>query len=161
MSAKLVIALIVAVVLVYGGYRVLRHFSKPKPAAMIQTVSPTPQASPSGAMTNQMKVTLSEVNKSGQSGSAVLSEANGKTTVTVTLAGFTKGVSQPAHIHVGACPGVGAIKYPLTNVVDGSSITVLNATLSDIKANLPLALNVHKSENEISVYTACGNLPSQ
>ncbi|HYM65134.1 MAG TPA: CHRD domain-containing protein [Candidatus Sulfotelmatobacter sp.] len=119
-------------------------------------VTETPQA-----MANEMTVKLDSENNSGESGTAVLKEENGKTTVTVSLTGFTKGVSQPAHIHVGACPGVGAVKYPLTSVLDGKSVTVLNVTLADLKKALPLALNVHKSDKEITVYTACGALSSK
>ncbi len=122
--------------------------------------SPTPAPS-EAMMKGEMKVTLSEVNQSGQSGTATLKEENGKTTVTVELVGFVKDVAQPAHIHIGSCPGVGAVKYPLTNVVNGKSSTTISPTLKDLKAQLPLAINVHKSAAEISSYTACGELPSK
>lgn len=110
------------------------------------------------AMANQMTVTLAEENKSGESGTATLKEENGKVTVTLALTGFVAGVSQPAHIHIGDCPGVGKVVYPLTNVVDGQSTTMVNTTLADLKKQLPLAINVHKSAAQVSVYTACGSL---
>ncbi len=161
-STTIVTALIVVLIVLYGGYRLIRHFNKaPIQQVTIQqkTVAPSTSISP-GAMSNEMTVNLAEENKSGESGTATLKEENGKTTVTLTLTGFTKGVAQPAHIHVGVCPGVGAVKYPLTDVVNGSSVTVLSTTLVEIKQNLPLAINVHKSLKEITNYTACGELSS-
>jgi len=59
---------------------------------------------------------------------------------------------------MGACPGVGAVKYPLTSIVNGASTTVLSVTLDQLKKELPLAINVHKSATEVSTYTACGPL---
>lgn len=114
--------------------------------------------SPSQAATHTIVVPLAAENSSGESGTATLEDVNGKVVVTVALNGFVSGVSQPAHLHVGACPGVGAVKYPLTPVVNGASVTTLNVTLADLKSQLPLALNVHKSASEVSVYTACGLL---
>lgn len=121
------------------------------------SVPTTTQATPS-SQPLEMTVKLNEENNSGESGTATLKEENGKTTVTINLTGFTEGIPQPAHIHTGFCPGVEAVKYPLSNIISGSSVTVLNATLADIRQNLPLAVNVHKSAQEIASYTACGEL---
>ncbi len=159
-STTIVVALIVVLIALYGGYRLIRHFNKaPTQQVTIQqkTVKPSTSISPE-ATANEMTVNLAEENKSGESGTATLKEANGKTTVTLNLIGFPKGVSQPAHIHVGVCPGVGAVKYPLTSVLDGKSITVLNVTVDQLRTSLPLAINVHKSALEISNYTSCGGL---
>lgn len=109
-------------------------------------------------MAKTMKLTLSEENNSGESGTATLKEQNGKVVVTISLTGFTKDASQPAHIHVGDCPGVGKVKYPLTDVVNGQSTTTLDVSMDQLKSGLPLALNVHKSKAQIGVYTACGGL---
>jgi hypothetical protein len=113
---------------------------------------------PTSGATNKVKLTLLGENKSGESGTAVLEEINGKVSVTVSLTGFVAGVVQPAHIHIGACPGVGAVKYPLKSLVNGTSVTTLDVTMAQLKTELPLALNVHKSASEVSVYTACGPL---
>lgn len=110
-------------------------------------------------MRSKVTITLSELNGSGESGTAILEEVDGKVTVTVNLTGFpADGVSQPAHLHVGECPGVGAVKYPITSLVNGTSVTMLDVTLAQLKSELPLALNVHKSAAEAKVYTACGGL---
>jgi hypothetical protein len=105
-----------------------------------------------------LTVNLAGQNNLGQSGKAVFTELNGKTAVAVTMTGGTFPQPQPAHIHVGACPTPGAVKYPLTNLVAGLSTTTIDATLAELKASLPLALNIHKSAAESSVYTACGDL---
>jgi len=106
----------------------------------------------------QTVIQLNEVNKSGESGMAILEDDNGTVKVTINLTGFTKGIAQPVHIHVGKCSGIGKVVYPLTNVVDGKSETILNVSLSDIKKQLPLAINAHQSASAIGVYTACGDL---
>ena len=88
----------------------------------------------------------------------VLEEADGKVKVTIDLTGTKYMAPQQAHIHIGVCPGVGAVKYPLTNVVAGKSTTVLMVSMADLASQGPLAVNVHKSAAEAGVYTACGAL---
>lgn len=123
-----------------------------------QYTSPSPSQTPSTPvmMSKETTVVLESVNSSDEKGTAVLVGENGKTKVTINLTGYTKDVEQPAHIHIGACPGVGAVKYPLTSVINGTSVTVLAVTLDQLKKELPLAINVHKSKTEVSSYTACG-----
>ena len=103
-----------------------------------------------------LTVALATVNNSGESGRVILTEKNGKTTVVLSLAGFKNSVSQPAHIHIGVCPGVGAIKYPLNNVINGKSSTVLPVSIAKLRSERPLAVNVHKSAAEVKTYVACG-----
>lgn len=103
-------------------------------------------------------ISLKEQNGSGESGSAVLVEKDGKVTVTLDMTGTPLDVPQPAHIHSGSCPDVGAVAYPLTNVVNGKSETVLDTTFAKLDAKEPLAINVHKSVPESKVYVSCGNL---
>src|SRR3989344_8748195 len=73
-----------------------------------------------------MEVVLNEQNNSGESGIAMLNEFGGKTTVSLTVNNAPESGEQPAHIRTGACPSPGAVTYPLTNLVNGSSVTVLD-----------------------------------
>ena len=103
-------------------------------------------------------VELIEQNNSGEYGNAVLTESNGKTHVHVEIKNTPRGVSQPAHIHVGTCIDLGAVKYPLTNLVNGFSDTVINVSLADLSKQGSLALNVHQSIANSGRYVSCGNL---
>lgn len=107
---------------------------------------------------DQLTVVLSEESDSGESGVVTITEIDGQLVVSLATVGYAEGVEQPAHIHEGVCPDVGAVVYPLTNVVDGMSETTIDATLEDLESQLPLAINVHKSVPEASVYTSCGNI---
>ncbi len=106
----------------------------------------------------QWQVALSAQNGSKLDGSALLTEDNGKTKVVLSFANSSSTIQMPAHIHVGACPKPGAVKYPLTGVVNGRSETIIPVTIDDLKKQLPLAVNVHKSVVEPSVYVSCGDL---
>lgn len=108
---------------------------------------------------NQIKtVKLDAQNGSEESGTATLQEVDGKVVVTLNLTGYSKGVTQPAHIHLGRCPNPGAIKYPLTSVVNGASVTTINTTLSGLMSLGDLAINVHKSVPQSNIYYSCGDL---
>src|SRR5690606_31428408 len=98
-------------------------------------------------------VPLAEQNDLGQSGTATFTEnADGNVVVTLSMNGGTFPDPQPAHVHVGACPNPGAVKYPLANVVDGMSETTLDVTWDEIEnGGEALAVNVHKSAAESSV----------
>lgn len=103
-------------------------------------------------------VVLHEQNNSGESGTALLLEENGKLKVMISLTGAPAGVPQPAHIHTGTCANLGGVDHPLTPVVDGKSDTALNIPPSHLTEELPLAVNVHKSAAEAGVYVACGDI---
>lgn len=107
---------------------------------------------------NTMTVSLAAQNDSGETGTATLTEKDGKVSVTVNVANAPEGVPQPAHIHSGACPTPGPVVYPLTNVVNGMSETVLDVDMATLRQGLPLAVNVHKSAAEVQVYVSCGDL---
>jgi len=116
--------------------------------------------SPSATI-REIIVTLEPVNDSQEAGTATITEENGQTKVVISLTGYAEGVAQPAHIHIGECPGVGAVKYPLTSVTNGTSVTALAVNLEQLRQELPLAINIHKSATEVSTYTACGPLNFQ
>lgn len=92
-----------------------------------------------------------------QSGTARLISRGNKTDVAITVKPGPAGAAQPAHIHAGACPVPGDVKYPLKDVVDGKSTTTLDVSLAQLLAG-GLAINVHQSAAEIGKYVACGNL---
>lgn len=171
----------VLVVLLIGGFFVFTRSAGnkkvPSPTVTPTVEEPTPTKEPTEAPTEsakmekkeeqvmkkaeEMEVTLATLDKDlNQSGKAILTEKDGKVTVKLDLSQVNElKEPQPAHIHKGTCPGVGEVVYPLTNVVSGKSETVLNTTLAKIKEQFPLAINVHKSGNELKVYTTCGSLP--
>ena len=104
-------------------------------------------------------VQLSPQNSSGITGTATLTPMGDQTRVVLTLAGAGAG-PEPAHIHAGTCADLDPTpKWPLTSVANGVSDTMVNAKLSDIQASAT-AINIHKSPQEISVYVACGNIPT-
>lgn len=122
-------------------------------AAMAFTVAAC-SASPAASRT----VELETLNDSGVTGTAVLTDLGDGTTrveVNVDPAGYP---DMPAHIHPGTCTDlVPQPLYPLQNVVDGASETVVPATLEDLFVG-GLALNVHASNEDMGTYTACANL---
>jgi len=149
MNKNLLIGL-AAVVVIVIGYMSLNKSNPAQPVPSIEeTIMPALQ---------QFTVTLSEQNASGESGTATLVEENGKVKVTLQLTGAAQDVTQPAHIHVGSCPDVGEVKYPLTSPVNGMSETMLDVSLDQLRSEQPLGLNVHKSTTEASVYVSCGDL---
>ena len=107
---------------------------------------------------DKITVELTEENDSDESGKAKLVEENNQVTVTISMDGAPEDVSQPAHIHLGSCPEVGGVQYPLTNILNGESTTTIDVTLDQLKSELPLAINIHKSVDEASVYVSCGNI---
>src|SRR5688572_5671097 len=106
----------------------------------------------------QLEVELAQQNASGVSGKALLIEQGSQTKVMLNLNGTTQGVKHPAHIHLGACPTPGEVRHPLTSLSEGKSVTLLDASFDTIVAGLPLAVNVHKSDDAMNVFIACGDL---
>jgi hypothetical protein len=100
-------------------------------------------------------INLTAQNDSGQNGTAVLTPDGAGTKVVISLSNAPG--PHPAHIHTGSCPTPGAVVFPLTSVMDGKSETTVAASIADILKS-PHAINVHKSPQEIPVYTSCGNL---
>ncbi|MBI4200610.1 MAG: DUF4382 domain-containing protein [Chloroflexi bacterium] len=111
-----------------------------------------------GEVPQKLTVAIKEVGGSGQSGEAELTSQGDKTEVTVSIKPGAAGVAQPAHIHDKDCTTAGAVKYPLTSVVDGKSRTVVSATLASLQGS-QFAIRVHKSAQEVATYVACGEVP--
>ena len=151
MNKNIIYAVIGVLVLIVVGFAVMNMKSRPEETIIPETVS-------SPVAMKQVTVNLAEQNDSGESGVAMLNEVDGKVVVSLNLTGFEAGIGQPAHIHQGACPQVGAVKYPLTSPVNGVSETTLNVTLDQLKSEMPLGINVHKSQTQAGVYVSCGDL---
>jgi hypothetical protein len=164
-STNKIIGIVAAVIILGGGFW---YFSSRKNLPVAQaptnisqsensTQTPSTQTAPS---MQPVVFQLKMQNNSGESGTATLSDENGKTKVVLSIMGMPKDVSQPAHIHTSTCAAIGGVKYPLNFPKNGTSETVIDVSLGSLLAQGPLSLNVHKSAMEISNYVACGNLPS-
>ena len=105
-----------------------------------------------------IRLTLRTLSDSGVTGTVTLTAAGDERTlvnVEVDPAGHP---DMPAHIHPGTCDElVPQPRYPLTNVVDGRSMTEVSAPLDELLAG-DVALNLHASNAELEVYTACVEL---
>jgi len=110
---------------------------------------------------SQQTVTLNMQNDSGQNGVAELREEDGKVIVEIAVAPGVEGVEQPTHIHSGSCDDLGGIEYPLTILTNGVSTTTLDVNMTDLLSQLPLAINGHKSAEEIGTYITCGELTAK
>ena len=108
------------------------------------------------------KVTLLEIEGSGQSGSATLTPMEAQTEVVVEVtSGPAADDPQPLHIHFGSCgPNLGEVKFPLTDLTAGKSTTVVDASISSLTDGQH-NINLHKSYPDIRTYTSCGNIPSR
>ena len=123
-----------------------------------QTAAGVPAALATAAATSGMTVQLAPENNSGESGIATLADVGGKLTVFVVVQNEPAGASQPMHIHDGNCgPTLGAVKYPLTPLVNGVSTTTVDVTLAQLKTG-KFAINGHKSASEMGTYFFCGNI---
>jgi len=109
-----------------------------------------------------VSITLDELDGSGQSGTATLVDQGSVTLVAIAVTpGLPGDDPQPVHIHSGSCgPGLGGVDYPLTDIVEGVSVTLVDATLESIRDGNHV-INAHKSFPEIGTYTSCGYIPGQ
>jgi hypothetical protein len=106
-------------------------------------------------------IDLEELNNSGVSGTATLTDnGDGTTTVSIEVTGATGG--HPAHIHNGTCDDLDPNPlYPLTTVDEnGTSETDVPYTLEDLLAT-PTAINLHESDTNLGTYIACGNITGE
>jgi len=105
-----------------------------------------------------LTIQISAQNNSGQSGTATLTDMGDGTTKVVLSLTNLGATPQPVHIHEGTCATLNPTpKYPLTNMAGGKSETMVKVSMSQLLAQ-PFAINAHKSAQEVSLYTACGNI---
>jgi hypothetical protein len=110
---------------------------------------------------SELSFPIGQKNGSGETGTVTLtSRAGGSTLVVISLQGAPQGAdkAQPAHVHAGTCANLNAApKYPLDNVLDGKSSTVLPVSIDTLMADTH-AINVHKSMSDLKTYVACADL---
>jgi hypothetical protein len=103
-------------------------------------------------------IPLATLNNSGVTGTVLLTSVDARRTrveIRVDPAGHP---DMPSHIHPGTCANlVPQPKYPLQNVKDGHSTTVITASFDDLLKG-DLAVNVHNSNEDLKTYTACAEL---
>ena len=113
------------------------------------------------AQSKSVSVKIGAQNKSGESGSAKLTAEGDQTKVVVSVKGAPKGVSQPMHIHEGSCAKLDPKpKYPLSNLENGKSTTTIPVKLEDLQHG-GMAINVHKSAQDVKTYVACGDIKAK
>jgi len=94
------------------------------------------------------------LNNSGVSGTVSFRAVGDRTEVEVTVDPGAN-PDMPAHIHPGTCDNLTPQpKIPLANVRNGLSKTVVPASIDELFAG-NLAVNVHKSNDDLGTYTAC------
>jgi hypothetical protein len=111
-----------------------------------------------GAAGDHRVFSIDAQNGSGEHGTVTLTAMGDKTKVEIALVGTPAGVAQPAHIHPGPCAKLDPKPtYPLSPVVDGISVTDVNAPM-DTLAKATISVNVHESASKLMNYVACGDL---
>ena len=103
-------------------------------------------------------VTMNAQNGSGEDGSATLTQTADGVVVLITLKN-APAADQPAHIHPGTCANLTpAPKYPLTNVANGMSRTIVKGVTLQQLTSGTFAINVHKSTADLGTYVSCGDI---
>ena len=103
-------------------------------------------------------VQLATLNASGVTGTVTLVDlGDGRTQVDVKVEPAGN-LDMPAHIHPGSCDNLTPQpKHPLQNVVNGSSTTIVRASVAELTGG-GLAVNIHRSNDDLRTYTACADL---
>jgi hypothetical protein len=98
------------------------------------------------------------LNDSGVTGTVTLTELAAARTQVVIAVDPAGNPDMPAHIHPGTCDAlVPQPRYALASVVDGASTTEVPAGFAELLTG-DVAVNLHKSNDELEVYTACVEL---
>ena len=105
-----------------------------------------------------LTVKMNALNKSGENGTAILTDTPKGLNVVVKLVNGAK-VAQPTHIHIGTCGKINkAPEYGLSSLVMGTSdTTVPGITIASLLKG-HFAINVHKSADDLATYVSCGNI---
>ncbi len=111
-----------------------------------------------------VRVVMDEENNSGQKGFAVLTALAGTSTrVEVDIGASNDARPQPAHIHLGRCGEIGAIKAGLSALSPDPkradhfiSSTEVSLGLDDLMKD-SYVINVH-DVRDLSLYVSCGKI---
>lgn len=104
------------------------------------------------------RLQLETLNDSGVTGTVTLVEVSAERTRVEIMVEAAGHASMPAHIHPGTCDGlVPQPEHPLENVVGGVSVTEVAASIDELLQG-GRALNLHRSNAEMEIYTACVDL---
>ncbi len=122
----------------------------------VGTAAAGPAAATPAVEERQVNVTLEELNDSGISGDAELTESDDGTRVSLMVEGATGG--HPVHIHFGTCDDLGEVAAPLTDIDEsGMSETTVELTIDELTSE-EYAINAHESAENITEYVACGDI---
>ena len=101
--------------------------------------------------------TLNAQNGSGEDGTVTMTAVDATHTEVVIQISNGNSTPQPAHVHDGTCANLNPKPlYPLNNVVNGMSDTVIAVNIDEI-VHGGYAVNVHKSAAEAAIYVSCGD----
>ena len=151
---RILIFLLILVSLGIGGYLLLSN-NAGKFSKINTSISKQPLAVPTIAKSG-VSIVLSPINGSGVTGLATIVEKNGKVFVDIKVVN-PPFVQQPASLNAGTCLKSGKVEFQLKNVFHGSSETTFDSNMEKFNKLLPLALNIYKSEEELSV-VSCGQI---
>jgi hypothetical protein len=111
-----------------------------------------------GATGPSTVVQLRTLNNSGVTGTVTLADIGEDRTQVEVRVEPAGNLDMPAHIHPGSCDDlIPQPQYPLENVVNGTSTTVVRASVADLTGG-GLAVNLHRSNQDLQTYTACSDL---
>ena len=131
--------------------------TKPK-NDQLSTPTQSDNSSTGASAQSPITVQIQPKDNSGVSGTATLTPQGNQTRVVVQLKGAASNVAQPAHFHSGTCDKLDPKpKYPLADVVNGTSTSVVSAPVSEL-ASGKYTINVHKSAADIKTSVACGSV---
>ena len=116
-------------------------------------------AAGAGSDGGPVTIELAEQNGSGQTGKATFTSAGAAETRVVVEVTNPPAESQPIHVHEGSCADIDPEPlYGLPNLQNGKTEATVPASLDQLTAG-GLALNAHRSDAQLDLYVACGNLP--
>jgi hypothetical protein len=152
MSSRSFLLLIIFILILGAGYIYISRFEARNDFPLTEVPGEEPDS---------FRIALKETNGSVESGEAVFTEVSDTLTrVSINLQGTPENISEPAHLHSGTCASPGKVVHPLTSPMNGTSETVISASIESLRKG-GLVLNVHKSGEDPSIYVACGKISPQ